>query len=155
MTAVEFRGLSVESARPNCFVIMPFAPEFDDVYEVIRATVEQYGFDCVRADERYLSGPIFDDFIDEIQRADVVVADLTGKNPNVYYEAGYAAALRKPLIQIAQSVADLPFDVRHLRVFSYNTKILGDRKLAHDLGAAIRATTGFVAEPYPINSGPK
>lgn len=142
-TTAEFRNLSASSVKPTCFVIMPFAAEFDEVYQVIRETVVNRNFDCIRADERYLSGPIIEDVVEQIQKSDLVVADFTGKNANVYYEAGYADALRKPVIRIAQSVGDLPFDVRHLRTFSYNTRLLGDRKLAHDLGEAIRATTGL------------
>ena len=142
-TVAEFHDLAATSVKPTCFVIMPFAPEFDEVYQVIRETVQTRNFDCLRADERYLSGPIIEDVVDQIQKSDLVVADFTGKNANVFYEAGYADALRKPVIRIAQSVGDLPFDVRHLRTFSYNTRLLGDRKLAHDLGEAIRATTGL------------
>ncbi len=119
---------------------MPFASEFDEVYQVIRETVENHRFECIRADERYLVGSIMDDVNEQIERADLIVADLTGRNPNVFYEVGYAAALGKPVIQIAQSANDLPFDVRYVRTFSYSTKILGDRKLAHDLSEAIRAT---------------
>jgi hypothetical protein len=144
-TEVEFREIKVDRVKPTCFVMMPFAAEFDEVYQVISETVKKHDFECVRADARYLSGPIVDDLTDQIQRADVIVADFTGNNPNVLYEAGYAAALRKPVIQIAQSIGDLPFDVRHLRTFRYTTKILGDRRLAHDLSEAIRATTGFSA----------
>ena len=118
---------------------MPFATEFNEVFEVIKQTVKDHQYECIRADERYLVGPIMDDVNDQIENADLIVADLTGRNPNVYYEVGYAAALRKSVIQIAQSASDLPFDVRHLRTFSYSTRILGDRQLAHDLGEAIRA----------------
>jgi hypothetical protein len=139
-TKAEFRVISNEVVKPNCFVIMPFASEFDEVYQVIRETVESHSYDCIRADERYLIGTIMDDVNEQIERADLIVADLTGRNPNVFYEVGYAAALRKPVIQIAQSASDLPFDVRHLRTFPYSTKILGDRKLARDLSEAIRAT---------------
>ena len=140
---VEFKNIKRDRVNRQCFVIMPFADEFREVYEVIRETVESLDYDCVRADERYLSGSIMDDVTDSIEMADLIIADFTGKNPNVFFEAGYAAAIKKPLIQIAQSVNDLPFDVKHLRTFAYNTKILGDRRLAHDLGEAIKATTGF------------
>jgi hypothetical protein len=152
---VEFRAVEVQRVKPTCFVMMPFAEEFNEVYQVISETVKKHDFECVRADERYLSGPIADDLTDLIERSDVIVADFTGNNPNVLYDAGYAAALRKPVIQIAQSIGDLPFDVRHLHTFRYSTKILGDRRLAHDLSEAIRATTGFSAsvvvptEPAP------
>jgi hypothetical protein len=142
-TRVQFSNLATDSTPPKCFVIMPFASEFDDVFRVIRETVEAHRYECIRADERYIVGTVMNDVNEQIEQADLIVADLTGRNPNVYYEVGYAAALRKPVIQIAQSADDLPFDVRHIRTFPYSTKILGDRKLARDLGEAIRATTGF------------
>ncbi len=139
-TKVAFGGIAKDTFKPNCFVIMPFAPEFDEVYQVIRETVEDHRYECIRADERYIVGTIMNDVNDQIEKADLIVADLTGKNPNVFYEVGYAAALGKPVIQIAQSANDLPFDVRHLRTFAYSTKYLGDRKLASDLSKAIKAT---------------
>jgi hypothetical protein len=142
-TQAIFERISVDVATPSCFVIMPFASDFNDVYKVIGKTVAKHAFHCIRADERYVTGPIIEDALDQIERADLIVADFTGRNANVFYEAGYARALRKPVIQIAQSVSDLPFDVQHLRTFPYSTKILGDRKLARDLSEAIRATTGF------------
>ena len=119
---------------------MPFDQEFDEVYQVIRETVEKHSYACIRADERYLVGPIMDDVHDQIGSADLIVADLTGRKPNVFYEVGYAAALGKPVIQIAQTSSDLPFDIQHLRTFAYSTRYLGDRKLARDLSEAIRAT---------------
>lgn len=153
-TKAEFRGPRAEVVKPTCFVIMPFASEFDDVYQVIRQTVREHSLDCIRADERYLTGPIMADITDQIEKADLIIADFTGKNPNVFYEAGYAAARRKPVVQIAQSVSDLPFDVRHLRTFSYHTKILGDQKLAYDLSEAIRATMGFGASSRGADESP-
>ena len=146
---VKFRNVAVKAVKPTCFVIMPFAPEFDEVYQVIREKVEKNGYECVRADQRYLSGSIIEDVLDQVERADLIIADFTGKNANVFYEAGYAKALRKPVVQIAQSVSDLPFDVRRLRTFSYNTKILGDRNLARDLSEAIKAATGFDPTSQP------
>jgi hypothetical protein len=150
---VQFSGLEADSIRPRCFVIMPFAAEFNDIFRVIRETVESQGYECIRADERYIVGTVMNDVNEQIEQADLIVADLTGKNPNVYYEVGYAAALRKPVIQIAQSADDLPFDVRHMRTFPYSTQILGDRKLAHNLGEAIRAATGStpIASDIPRN----
>jgi hypothetical protein len=73
----------------------------------------------------------------------LIIVDLTGKNANVYYEAGYALALNKRIIHIAQSAADLPFDVKHLRTFVYSFEFGGDRQLVTDLSQAIQATTGY------------
>ena len=152
-TRVQFSNLAADSTQPKCFVIMPFAPEFDNIFRVIRETVEAHRYECIRADERHIVGTVMNDVNEQIEQADLIVADLTGRNPNVYYEVGYAAALRKPVIQIAQSADDLPFDIRHIRTFPYSTKILGDRRLAHDLGEAIRATTG--STPMMSNHSPE
>ena len=138
-TDADFRNVAGSATQPKCFVIMPFAPEFDLIYNVIHDTVTARGYDCIRADKRYLIGSITDDINEQIKQANLLVADLTGRNPNVFYEVGYAAALRKPVIQIAQSVDNLPFDVSHLRTFSYGTHILADRKLADDLNNATQS----------------
>lgn len=135
----QFSKISKKAIEPSCFVAMPFAQEFDAVYHVIKTVVEEAGYHCIRVDERYLVGPIMADVNEQIENAEFVIADLTGKNPNVYFEAGYAAALRKPIIQIAQKAEDLPFDVRHLRIFIYKLEMLGDRKLAENLRQAIQA----------------
>jgi hypothetical protein len=133
--------------KPKCFVIMPFADELNAIYQVIKEVVEACGMNCERADERFLSGSIIDDVKVQIEESDLIIADFTGKNANVFYEAGYVDALGKPLISIAQDIGELPFDVRHLRTLTYSTRILSDRKLKDGLSKAIRAMTGLTAEP--------
>jgi hypothetical protein len=63
--------------------------------------------------------PIINDILSSISRADLVIADLTGTNPNVYYEVGLAQAFGKKLILVAQSREDLAFDLAHLRTIFY------------------------------------
>ncbi|MEW6241061.1 MAG: hypothetical protein AB1564_09675, partial [Chloroflexota bacterium] len=64
---------------------------------------------------------ILEDIIASINHSDLIVADLTGSNPNVYYELGIAHAFGRPVILLTQSVSDLPFDLRSYRVLQYNT----------------------------------
>jgi nucleoside 2-deoxyribosyltransferase len=109
----------------------------------VRETVESFGFEYDRADESFVTETIVEKIKEQISRADLIIADLTGKNPNVFYEVGYAAALNKKLIQLAQSVADLPFDVKHLRTFAYSDKMGADIKFKEDLARAIEDTTGY------------
>lgn len=142
-TKAKFVHSQTHARQPMCFLIMPFADEFKMIYTVLKETVENHGFRCERADTKFLTSPVIDDIKDAIARADLVVIDLTGKNANVYYEAGYALALNKRIIHIAQSAADLPFDVKHLRTFVYSFEFGGDRKLVADLSQAIQATTGY------------
>jgi hypothetical protein len=95
-TEARFGDVDITFARPRCFVIMPFAPELDFVYQVIKETVEQHGAKCERGDERLVSEPI--DVKDHIASADLVIIDFTDRNPNFYFEAGMAVGLRKTLI---------------------------------------------------------
>lgn len=88
--------------RPKCFVIMPFEETFDGVFRTITATLTAYGIDRVRSDQSAVSEPIMDDVKKQIRNSDLVLVDLTGKNPNVYYEAGLADAWGRKWIVLAQ-----------------------------------------------------
>jgi hypothetical protein len=100
-------------------VMMPFDARFADVYVTLQQAVAECGMRCHRADDIWLNNHIMDDVISLIWRARVVIADLTSKNPNVFYETGIAHTLGRAVIQIAQSMDDIPFDLRTIRSVSY------------------------------------
>ncbi len=128
-----------------CFVLMPFAPGFAEVWEDgIKVAVAAAGLNCLRADDIYGPGVILDDIIRNVAAARLLVADLTGRNPNVFYELGYAHALRKPVVLLVQSHSDVPFDLKHFRVVEYSTTGRGLEKLRTGLVAAIRAVVGII-----------
>ena len=110
----EDRTFRVQSR--TCFVIMPFALEWSDrVYAAVSETVDGAGFTCRRGDD--LRGRvILTDIWEQINRCEVVLADLTGDNPNVYYELGIAHALGKEVIPIIQVGTSVPFDQQVFRV---------------------------------------
>jgi hypothetical protein len=139
MTRARFTNVQVKRAKPRAFVIMPFSSELDFVHGVISSTIESYGVDVVRADEVFLSRPVMDDVKTMIAEADLVIADFTGKNPNVYYEAGLADAWKKDWIILVQSTDDLTFDVRHIRSIRYSNTMGADRKLEANLRSAMDA----------------
>jgi len=85
---------------------------FKDIY--IPATKEA-GLEPIRADEIFTTGSVIEQIWEQITKAKVLVAELTGKNPNVFYELGLAHASRKPVVLIAGALDDIPFDLRHLR----------------------------------------
>jgi hypothetical protein len=115
-----------------CFTIMPFAPVFDGVWKnVIRPTVEAFGHRCVRGDDVFAPGSVMEDLFRSIQEADYLVADLTGRNANVFYELGYAHALKKPVVLLTQNVSEVPFDLRIQRFIAYTDSMAG--------GAALQA----------------
>ncbi len=110
--------------RNLCFVLMPFRQDLYAVYETIKAVCLIHGMVCQRADDIYSDGIIIEDIWTNICEAHIIIADATGSNPNVFYEMGLAHAIRKPVIILAQSIADIPFDLRHRRMIPYKVDCL-------------------------------
>ena len=120
----------------NCFIVMPFGDaDLQVVYEdFIRPVIEeQCALACERGDDVFGSNVVMDDIRSSIQAADIVVADLTGKNANVFYEVGIAHTVGKPVLLMAQSIDDVPFDLRHRRVLLYEYSPRGCKKLEKTL----------------------
>lgn len=131
--------MTVSSHRKNCFVLMPFDPKYREVYaEVYKPVCAENDLDCWRVDEVARPGSITRDIVEGIIDAEVVIADLTGQNPNVFYELGIAHSVGNKTIMTAQAIADVPFDIRSYRVLIYQQNIMGSRKLADDLDKAIK-----------------
>jgi hypothetical protein len=92
-----FGRVQIRYLRKFVFVLMPFSRDFDDVYEFgIKAAVMECGLVCERVDEQHFTESILERIFANIQRARFIVADITGNNPNVFFEVGYAYALKKP-----------------------------------------------------------
>jgi hypothetical protein len=141
-TEARIQDIQVTKSRPRCFVVMPFASELAFVYDVIERVVVERGFECVRADKKHAAVPVVEDIKADIAQAELVIVDFTGRNPNVYYEAGLADAWKKKWIIIAQSTEDLTFDVRHIRTILYSNRMGADERLRVDLANAITETFG-------------
>jgi hypothetical protein len=117
---------------------MTFDGRLQPVYlKVIKPVLEQHGYKCKRADEDSRMGIIVEHIRKEIEGASLIVCDLTFHNPNVFYELGIADTLDKTTILISQNAADLPFDVRHLRVIPYTDDKFGLLDLREKLEAHI------------------
>jgi hypothetical protein len=109
-----------------CVVIMPFSPVFAPIWEdVIRPTVEEFGDICQRDDNLYEAGPVLERLLRLIRDSNYLIADLTSRNANVFYEFGYAHAMGKTVILLTQNEDDVPFDLRHLRVIKYSDTVAG------------------------------
>ena len=107
--------------KPSVFVLMPFDPEFDSIYEgVIKSGLEQAGLSVKRADDIQNQRNILRDVFDGIFNSDLIVADLTNLNPNVFYELAIAHAVRKPVILITQNIDEVPFDLKSYRLIEYD-----------------------------------
>ncbi len=106
------------------FVCVPFALEYNDFYEVgIKPVITDCGYKCVRANEIEHNKGILNIIYEQIESSHIVIADMTGSNPNIYYEVGYAHALGKEVILLIQQTDDLPFDLRSFNHIVYNGQI--------------------------------
>ena len=123
---VQFEGFKVDGTRPKAFVVMQFEETYDNLYkEVIRPVCEQSGFQVERADDVFRPGTILQDIINGLLDSDVVIAEVSPANPNVFYELGYAHALAKPTVLLARRGGELPFDISGYRVIFYDDTIGG------------------------------
>lgn len=105
--------------KPFAFVLMPFASEFDDIYKFgIQAVALECSVVAERVDEQIYSETMLERIYRQIDAADFIIADLTGKNPNVFYEIGYAHAKGKPCTLLTQRTDDIPFDLKHIGTLS-------------------------------------
>ena len=103
-----------------CFVLMPFGEKFDVVYRTLIApSVEDAGLTVMRADEMTTPGFILEQIRSAIQQARLCIVDVTGANPNVLYELGFAQASGKPVVMIAESADSAPFNIASQRILVY------------------------------------
>ncbi len=138
------KGVTVQ-ATDTCFVVMPFADPLGGYYKTVyQPAIERAKLKSVRADaEIFGTGKIIDQIWSGIHGARVLVAELTGRNPNVLYELGLAHALKKPVVLVSSNEDDVPFDVRHVRVIYYDMRdpFWGQKlieKVAENIVSALR-----------------
>lgn len=118
----------------HVFVAMPFSNEMEDLYHYgIRQAVVANDFLCARIDHEIFSGSIFDQIKKKIDDAEVVIADLSGANANVYLELGYALGKGIPTIQLVRDVKELKFDVQAERCLVYDSIRTLEAKLTEEL----------------------
>ena len=108
----------------EALVLMPFDGSYDDIYQFgIKYVLEKRGYHCIRIDEKSFHGQVIDEIQRSIVESDVIVAEMTDKNPNVYYEVGYAHGLGKHPILITKQANTLPFDLRGYKHIVYKGEI--------------------------------
>jgi hypothetical protein len=116
-------------------VMMPFSIKRKDVYTTIESSCKSVNMECIRSDHKlaWVNSEIFQDIFRLIFSSSIVITDFSGKNKNVYYEAGIAHTLGKHVIPLAHSKSDLPFDVDHHRAIFYDNTSEGLDKLKIEL----------------------
>ena len=116
------------------FVLMPFDAAFGDIYRLgIKETAERLGIRAERVDEQiFHKENILERIYGQIDTADLIIADLTGRNPNVFYETGYAHAKGKICLLLTSKADDIPFDLKHHRHIIYGDSIQNLRRMLDD-----------------------
>jgi hypothetical protein len=133
--------------KPKAFIVMQFSAPYDDVYkDAIKIVCDEFNLDAIRADEIYGPGLIIRDIVQRILESQIIIADISPSNPNVYFEVGYALALNKPIILLAERRPKdnpLPFDLSPFRVLFYDNSIGGKSKLEEGLRNHLREILGL------------
>ena len=141
------RNLKPRRQRPNVFTIpevekieptlvsamMPFDASFSAVFDCIKDAAKKVGLRCRRADDFWENAAIIEDIVSLIDKSRIIICDCTGRNPNVFYEAGIAHTLGRDVILITQGDNDIPFDLRHLRYMKYLNNKEGRKDLCKSL----------------------
>lgn len=117
-----------EEEQRMCFVVSPIGDEGSDIRRnadqlfnhIIKPVCEKCGFDAVRIDHENTPDLITQGILDSLHNYDLVIADLTGHNPNVFFEMGYRTSIGKPIIHLKRKGENIPFDVSSIRIFDYD-----------------------------------
>jgi hypothetical protein len=131
---IEFRDFSVAGQSRSAFVVMQFGEPWDTLYrDVIAPVAFDLNYTAIRADDVFGPGVVLHDIIRGIQDAELIIAEITPVNANVFDELGYAHALGKPTILLAKHGLSLPFDVSGFRCIFYDDTIGGKSRVESEL----------------------
>lgn len=145
------RQKAVKKTVGTCFVMMPFSEPFNLYYDrLYKPAVIAADLVPVRADDLFRPSPIVSDLWNMIQEAKVLVAELTTKNANVFYELGLAHAIGKPVVLVSETMDDVPFDLQQLRVITYNKdEPTWGNKVTSDITEALKESLEDPIETVP------
>jgi len=116
--------LNKRENHPFAFVLMPFSSDFEDVYQLgIKEAAIACDVLAERLDDQLFNEGMLDRIYRQIDLADFVIADLSNRNPNVFYELGYAHAKDKVCILLTKEADDIPFDLKHRRHVVYGESL--------------------------------
>jgi len=118
-----FRNNHLGTIPGTCFILMPFGAEFNIVFDTIEEALKGLMI-CTRADDLKIGAPILERILRGISTADLIIADLTHRNANVFYELGLAHTRTKNVLLLTRNIEDLPFDLKNFfcQQYSVNSK---------------------------------
>lgn len=150
----------IEQEENTAFVIIPFKKDFEEIYGEICQICIDLKISCLRADEIFTNRAIMQNILERIAKAEILIADLTEKNPNVYYEVGIAHSLRDEdsVILITNDLQTSPFDINHRSILVYDKRNM--MKFRNDLRKRIMVSKSISKRKdffrtYLLNNGIK
>lgn len=142
----------ITGPRPFVLVLMPFHSAFDDEYKLaIRPACESAGAYAERVDEQIFHDNILERIYHQIARADLLIAEMTGRNVNVLYETGYAHARDRPVILLAENPDDIPAELRNFPNIIHHGRLT---TLRSELEQEVRHTLAAAREGEPPSTVP-
>lgn len=134
----EKQDVQISKGFQKVFVVMPYTKDASERYELIKNTIISEGLEVYRADDVITPGG---DIATNVRRciaeADLILVDITNRNPSVMYELGYTHALEKPVILLASDKTDIPFDVANYRIIIFDGSVRGAEILRTRLREAL------------------
>jgi hypothetical protein len=128
---------TMNNKKPYAFVLMPFDAKYNATFTAIYNAAEAAGIHAERVKDRYyFHEGMIERILSQIESADFIISDLTVKNPNVYYETGYALANRKLSILLTNNAKKIPFDLKNRRFVIYTSLEHLESELQKELVAA-------------------
>ena len=125
-----------------CFMLMPFQNnDAEDIYRLCtKPTISKLGLDIRRSDELFTTNPILEDILESINEASIVIADVSGLNPNVLYELGVSHTIKKEqtIVITNENYDKLPFDIKLFRIIKYKNTIPGGVKYKKELEETVK-----------------
>lgn len=123
--------------KKRVFVLTPFHSKYENTYHTIKAVCSRLGLDCMRGDEQFKPGAVLSHILELIAQASIVIVNIDGRNPNVYYELGIAHAMGKKTILVASDIESVPFDMKAQRIVLYDSIEELERNLTSSLARSI------------------
>jgi hypothetical protein len=137
---IDFKNYSYYPEMSDVFVVMQFTEPYNSLYqEVIVNVAKDFKLNPLRSDDVFGPGIILQDIIKKIIESTIIIAEISPANPNVFYELGYAHALGKPTILLAEKGQSLPFDIQGYRVIFYENTIKGKKSVEENLRKHLNA----------------
>lgn len=119
---LESNGVQQNDIKPETdlvFVLIPFNNRYNQIFKVIQQTCQSVGLRCLRGDEEFIRGDIIPHILKTMCKASIIIANIDGRNANVFYELGLAHAMDKATLLVSKNVEDIPIDIQSKKIIVY------------------------------------